>query len=827
MAQRQPINIQFPLKGINEQWAFGQQPQGTTPAALNVRPYDVFEGRLRGGQRPGHTKYFTSAVNGVNPIQAIDQVTRAYDPAALGADTLLFSDDFTYGDGILPATHWYSFSTAWSWGFTDGALATDVTRKPYIRDNVVDGRDDPTGIGTDFVMIKDAIAPGNNYVIRWAHIATNTGLNTSLGAVIRAGDPSGAAIAAEDYGIVGVREFDSADPGEVIIEIGTDVRTTVDLSTDLGYPNDFWTTGHTVEVRVVGNHISLWIDNVKVIEKVTVTLSGNIYIGFSIYQQGANADWQWDDFEVYTGIVPASARTTTLVAISGGRTYGAEAGGDLSESVTETVDFATTKRVGTQEVFQKLYICDGIGGNYHIYDPATHAVGEWASTDGIIPVGALVGTTAYTIDNVNVGTKTFTISGDGDLSAEFPDDGHFVIAGSTGNDGAYQIASTGYGAPNFTIIVTQAIPSAVVDGTISYADVGCNLIALYRGRVVLSGLQTDPHNWFMSAVNDPLDWDYNPATPSQTQAVAGTSTDAGKLGDVVTALAPYSDDLMVMGGDHTLWVMRGDPAAGGTIDNISYQTGIAGPEAFTWDPEGNFYFFGAGSLWRMGAGITSIENISRGRMDTTFGEINYATHNVRLLWDDGHKGLHIYLTPNTEPAESPSHYYWDARTDGYWQDEMPTAQGPTAIHLFNADDPDDRAVLLGGFDSYIRNISDYVYDDDGIAIGSYVFYAPIMPWGPLVEGRLIELNASMSIDSGPAVIIVSSGPSAEYAVLEGATRYIRVVQPGQNAAMRQRVSGTAFMVRIAGRNVVNESWAIETLTGLFIPGGRSRRHGAI
>lgn len=825
MAERQPINIPFPIKGINENWAFGRQPEGTTPDALNVRPYDVFEGRLRGGQRPGHTKYYTSPVNGANPIQAIDQVTRAYDPAAIEADELLFSDDFTYADGILPTTHWYLFDSIGG-GDPNTAVQLDTTVDgPFIRDNVVDGIDIPDTTCRQ-AMIKDVIVPGSNYVIRLAHTLHNELDRVRLSIIIRAGDPSGASIAVENYGLVSIWNYSSTVAGQVALQIGDDAELNLDLNTDLGWPDNMWASPHTIEVRVVGNHISLWIDDIKIIEKNTPTLSGNTNIGFAVHQSATNTDWQWDDFEVYTGTVPVSARTTTLVAVSGGRTYGADAGGDLNEAVAETVDFITSGRVATQEAFQDLYICDGISDNYHIYDPATHSVDGWISTDGIIPVGTAVGITAYTIDNVNQGTKTFTISGDGDLSAQFPDDGYFTITGSTGNDGAYQIASTGYGAPNFTVVVTQAIPDDTVDGTISYAGLGCKLIALYRGRIVLSGLQTDPQNWFMSAVNDPLDWNYSPDTPSQTQAVAGTSTDAGKLGDVVTALAPYSDDLMVIGGDHTLWVMRGDPAAGGTIDNISYQTGIAGPDAFIWDPEGNFYFFGAGSLWRMGAGITSIENISRGRMDTTFGEINYATHNIRLLWDNQHRGLHIYLTPNNEPSESPSHYYWDARTDGFWKDEMPTAQGPTAIHFFNADDPNDRAVLLGGFDSYIRSISNDVYDDDGTAIANYVNYAPIMPWGPLVEGRMIELNVTMSIDSDPALIAVSGGPSAEYAVLESPLRYTRIVQPGQNT-MRQRVNGTAFMIRLYGTGTANKSWAIETVTGVFIPGGRSRRRGAI
>lgn len=46
------VPFAFPLQGINETWARGNQPDGTTPDCLNVMPYDL-TGRARGGVRPG------------------------------------------------------------------------------------------------------------------------------------------------------------------------------------------------------------------------------------------------------------------------------------------------------------------------------------------------------------------------------------------------------------------------------------------------------------------------------------------------------------------------------------------------------------------------------------------------------------------------------------------------------------------------------------------------------------------------------------------------------------------------------------------------------
>lgn len=74
--------------------------------------------------------------------------------------------------------------------------------------------------------------------------------------------------------------------------------------------------------------------------------------------------------------------------------------------------------------------------------------------------------TQYTIDAVSQGSKTFTISGDGDLSSTFTDGREIKVNDSTGNDGRYTIVSTVWSDPDFIITVVESIPSAVVDGTI-------------------------------------------------------------------------------------------------------------------------------------------------------------------------------------------------------------------------------------------------------------------------------------------------------------------------------------------------------------------------
>lgn len=70
------VQLQFPLKGLDENQAYGQQPPLTTQEATNVCAIDPQTGRECGAQRAGTSKYLASTINGANPIQCLTGVVR-------------------------------------------------------------------------------------------------------------------------------------------------------------------------------------------------------------------------------------------------------------------------------------------------------------------------------------------------------------------------------------------------------------------------------------------------------------------------------------------------------------------------------------------------------------------------------------------------------------------------------------------------------------------------------------------------------------------------------------------------------------------------------
>jgi len=72
------VELRFSIHGLHEGVAAEDQPQLTSFSLRNVRPFDVEAERIRGGQRPGFVKAFSTRVGGDHPVIAMCQVNTTY-----------------------------------------------------------------------------------------------------------------------------------------------------------------------------------------------------------------------------------------------------------------------------------------------------------------------------------------------------------------------------------------------------------------------------------------------------------------------------------------------------------------------------------------------------------------------------------------------------------------------------------------------------------------------------------------------------------------------------------------------------------------------------
>lgn len=358
----------------------------------------------------------------------------------------------------------------------------------------------------------------------------------------------------------------------------------------------------------------------------------------------------------------------------------------------------------------------------------------------------------------------------------------------------------------------------------------CKLISNWRNRIILARGADDPQNWHMSAVGDPHNWDLFPPVTLPTQAVSGNNSRAGRCPDIINAIIPYSDDLLIMGGDSSIWRMTGDPMAGGQLDLLSDVDGIAFGHAWDKDDSGALYFFGArGGLYKLSPS-GGMRKISSDAIDNRLRDINLGTYNVRCVWNDDEDTLHIFAMPFGSGGTHVKHFAYEAKTGAFWQDEFgstslalsgATNVQPTAAYVLDGDDPDDRTILVGCEDGYIRKWDKSASNDGDVAanstIDSYVTFGPIS-MGRETESRLSALNLLLAKEQQGCrlQLFVSDTPDDL-----GIPVWTGDFAPGRNDWRYIRGRGRYLWIRIRN-SLFSSRWAFENMSARVDTAGRAR-----
>jgi len=372
-----------------------------------------------------------------------------------------------------------------------------------------------------------------------------------------------------------------------------------------------------------------------------------------------------------------------------------------------------------------------------------------------------------------------------------------------------------------TVVTMVATFGALPIDSNGYAP---RLITSWRGRLVWSGLLGDPQNWFMSRQFVPLDYDYSPAFTTASQAVAGNNCEAGLVPDIINTLVSYSDDVLAIGGDHSLWQLTGDPMAGGQIDRISDTVGMAFGDSWCKDNLGNVWFVGSrGGLYvfRPTPGQPAQpERVSALRVDDQLMRIDFAENIVRLGWDDSLQAVMFYITPI---AGGPTtNWCFDTQNKAFWPDTFGNPDhNCTATHLMDGDAVDDRVLLLGRYDGAIQFLDWHSKQDDGTAIESHLKIGPIQMQG--AKARITELISVLGEQSDKVKLEIFTGHSAEHAYNAATPRFTRTIGAGRSEAIRPGTTGQALFIKLSNSKF-DETWQFEALyavlAGMGLPGAR-------
>lgn len=367
----------------------------------------------------------------------------------------------------------------------------------------------------------------------------------------------------------------------------------------------------------------------------------------------------------------------------------------------------------------------------------------------------------------------------------------------------------------------------VTDGTIPQDSDGnrATLLETWRGRVLHAGFEKDPSLIMASKISDGTNYQYNPPLPIPPDSAWSLAiAPQGKTGDVIRGMVPYSDDLLVIGMDNAIALMRGDPTAAGQIDLVTRAIGMARGRAWTMDPQGNVYFFSNRcSVYRMDASGSQLRTpveISQA-IRSELQAIDTGENVILLQWDEKQQGMKLTVTLANQSFPA-THWFWEAPSNSWSQDDFANSDhNPVCSTVFDGNRIEDRTVIYGSWDGYLRAPDHTVSTDDGEDIETEVWIGPFLTKYQ-DEVILGEIQGILAETSGSVDYAIFVGRTAEEA-LGSSPVAMGTWTAGRNGTDRVYRGGHAAYIRLTSTN----RWAMETIRATIEPKGPVRRRATI
>lgn len=361
-------------------------------------------------------------------------------------------------------------------------------------------------------------------------------------------------------------------------------------------------------------------------------------------------------------------------------------------------------------------------------------------------------------------------------------------------------------------------------------DGGSNIGVLCFGRIFLNSM-SNPHQWFCTRINDPLDFDQ-----SQTDVAASTSSQntpkAGLVGSPIIAMVSYKDHYLTMGCTSEVYIMRSDPLMGGVNTPVSKATGFFSPVSWNWDDQNNLYFLGIDGIYRLTSsaiiGAQPPENLTKQRIPKLISSIglNRRTDRVVMAYDKQRYGILVSVTQ--KDGGRPVVFWIDLRTGGLFPDKYPTGQSPASMLYYDSYKTSERGLLLGGYDGYIRKFDETAKDDEGSnTIESFFTVGPFLddsnPRNKIITG---ETSLTVGEDTDGITVEIFRADSADELVknvIAGATAAATktLTGDGLQSSIRDRVSGRAVAMKYSNTSA-SESFSIEEINTKIIQNGKEK-----
>lgn len=850
--------ISYPVGGEDNSLAVQRQAPYTTPRSLNMRPFDVVDGRGRGGTRLALDRSHYTVLGSGNPIRLLNTIN------GISADNFdVFNDSFV---GT-------AFAGNWSLGqFAAVPTISTVNSLPYASSAGTSERGLVASAATvtDFAAVNYRlevfIVPnlgvhGGTYRLH-ARMDATSPVSTTDGVIAELTLAAGGAYSGSLKRYVsGVLTTNAFSGGTLSVDLPGWYTLEVTNSTTV---RCYWRGNLLVTQTVAaatGNRFGFSLQGTAAASRCLVDRFRCQYFHTNKYElsrarpyASANGllyreSWLTEFEQIYSTCTLSSSRRLFSAEFNNGLVIpddgiiASGVDGTLGTTSFVSASIADWASAGVNKYDHSLQILRGSGivaANFKIASISTNTItlvgGQNSSTaDAVWRVvrnpkfyDAAMGDAIYAGTNgtTDAGGTAFDSASVSDwlvnskliAPTEFVRYKLEVISGTGATPGVYEITSVSSGsltlgtsagtsASNIVFRIFRDALSPII-ATAGSVPLGCQVIARHMGRIYLA----DGVSWYACRVSDLTDWDYG-ASGDDEAAVASATAEIGVVSEPIVDLCPWHRDKMLFACRSSLWLLTGDPR-GGALQHVSQTIGLAVRGGWCTGPNNELVFLSRDGIYMTKSDCLGCEptSISRTKMPIELMDIGSLEADVCLKYDVRDQGVHIYITYKNS-RNGVSHWWFDMASGGFWSMNIPKTMEPTSISYFPSADAEDDCVLLAGRDGIVRRFRDCAETDDGTAVVSNILLGPFRTADePGRDGKLMSYQVSVPIESGDHVVSFQPGKSALEA-LTATSKLTITYHAGTSSIQWPKLRGAMVFIEHAssGRPLAFEFTIMETM----------------
>lgn len=348
----------------------------------------------------------------------------------------------------------------------------------------------------------------------------------------------------------------------------------------------------------------------------------------------------------------------------------------------------------------------------------------------------------------------------------------------------------------------------------------------FVNRVFIAGFADAPERACASKAGDPYGWDFDPpgASPFVTAAWRSDLSPSGDFPDIVTGMGAWKDDYLYFGGARNVFLQRGDPLQGGRFDSVTSGVGMAFGRAWCFTPDGRFWWVSQeAEMWVASVGSMGVEaRIVSGRIAKRLQDaIDFNVARVELTYEPRTRTIHVWQIPLGAGDTLYRHFRLQLDKLAWCEDSYgATGIQPTAVRVVDGDQAEDRVMLLGSRDGYIREWNAAAPGDDGTRIDSRCLIASLNDTSRGTEALVEDVRVLMARAQGGARIEAFASDESDDL---GDPIDVHPLLPGRNTP-NMRFSGAFTGLRVSGSTGV-ERWSLRRVEAMVLEAGMTRERG--